>query len=62
MKNIIHTERWYDGIKDYVILVFDDFTTSTYEFVRTSEKPAKDIAEALAAAKKTILGHRGIAG
>jgi hypothetical protein len=62
MKNIIRTEKWYDGSKDYMIIVYDDFTTSTYEFVKASEKPFKDISEALASAKKSILGHRGIAG
>lgn len=62
MKKAIHTEQWNDGSKDYVILVFDDFTTGTYAFVRASGKPSKDIAEALIAAKKSILGHRGIEG
>ena len=62
MKKIIHTENWSDGNKDYVILVYDDFTTSTYEFVRASEKAAADIPEALVSAKKSILGHRGLVG
>ena len=52
MKKIIHTEKWRDGNKDYVILVYEDFTTSTYEFVRASEKACTDISEALASAKK----------
>ena len=62
MKEIIHTEKWSDGTKDYVILVYNDFTTSTYVFVRSSEKAFSNLTEALMSAKKSVLGHRGLIG
>jgi hypothetical protein len=62
MKKIIHTEKWRDGNKDYIIVVYDDLTTSTYAFVRSSEKASGDLSEAIASAKKSILGHRGLVG